>query len=278
MEIRVWGARGSIPTPSAENLGYGGNTACVEVIVGGGESFIFDAGTGIRNLGLALLHAPPRAHIHLFLTHFHWDRLQGLPFFPPLYDPSRTVTFHSSRPVDELEEILRAQMVAPYFPIFFDNLPSTIRFERIGEKPVAFGSTHISSFALHHPQGSSGYRVDSSGACFVYATDHEHGNEEADTRLRGAAHGADVLFYDSQFTPGEYPAHRGWGHGTWLEGTRVAQDAGVKQLVMFHHDPGHDDGQVDAMLALARERFPDTLAASEGTSIHVPALAHAVSS
>ena len=240
------------------------------MIVEGEESFIFDAGTGIRNLGLAMLQAPPRTHIHVFLTHFHWDHLQGLPFFPPLYDPSKTVTFHSSRPVGELEAILRAQMVAPYFPIFFDNLPATVCFAHVGEAPVDFGSARIKSFPLHHPQGSSGYHVESGEGCFVYATDHEHGQAEADARLRQVARGADVLFYDSQFTPGEYPSHRGWGHGTWLEATKVAIDAEVKRLVLFHHDPGHDDRQIDAMVEQARAQFPASEAATEGASIHVP--------
>ena len=162
IQIRVWGARGSIPTPAAENLEYGGNTSCVEVTVDNGERFIFDAGTGIRNLGLAHLGSS-QALIHLFLTHFHWDHLQGLPFFPPLYDPSKTIIFHSSRPVEELEAILRAQMVSPYFPILFDKLPSKVLFAHQGETAVEFGATRICSFPLNHPQGSSGYRIDSGG-------------------------------------------------------------------------------------------------------------------
>ncbi len=274
MEIRVWGARGSIPTPTAENLGYGGNTSCVEAILSTGESFIFDAGTGIRNLGIAQLAAlTKRSHIHLFLTHFHWDHLQGLPFFPPLYDPSKTITFHSARPIEELKEILRAQMVSPYFPIMFDKLPSTIRFEHVGETALDFGPARICSFPLNHPQGAHGYRVETAGASFVYATDHEHGDHAADAVLRRAAQNADVLFYDAQFTPGEYPSHRGWGHGTWLEGTCVAKDAGVKRLVLFHHDPGHNDRQIDSMLALAQQQFPLTMAASEGSTIPVGAAA-----
>jgi phosphoribosyl 1,2-cyclic phosphodiesterase len=270
IQARIWGARGSVPTPLPSTCRYGGNTACVELDFSNKQRIILDAGTGIRSLGIALArsHAPARDY-HIFLSHFHWDHLQGLPFFPPIYNPASTITFYSSRRPEELREILHRQMVTPYFPVLFDDLAASMRFIEICEQPLVLGEVEISSFELTHPQGAHGYRVSHRDRTVVYATDHEHGEREADRRLLHAARGADVLFYDAQFTPEEYQSHRGWGHGTWLEAVRVGAKAGVKQLVLFHHDPGHDDLQIDRMLEDARSHFPDTVAAMEGDTISV---------
>ena len=268
MQVRLWGVRGSIPTPFAENLGYGGNTPCVEVSLPSGECFIFDAGTGIRNLGIDLLkNRCPCDSLNLFLTHFHWDHLQGLPFFLPLYGKANTVTFHSARPVAQLREILRGQMATPYFPVHFDLLAAEMQFAQITSHAKDFGDVKISSFALTHPEGANGYRISTAGATIVYATDHEHGITAADERLLEAARGADILIYDAQFTPEEYPTHSGWGHGTWLEAVKVAQRAHVKQLVLFHHDPGHDDELMAQIVDRARAYFPGTVAGIEGMTL-----------
>jgi hypothetical protein len=145
----------------------------------------------------------------------------------------------------------------------------TMEFAQVTESPMCFSEACISAFALTHPQGSSGYRIEFGDATFVYATDHEHGEPAADNRLCQAAQGADVLFYDTHFSPEEYLNHQGWGHGTWLEGTCVAREAGVKQLVLFHHDPGHDDAQIDTLLDEAHTCFPNTIAAAEGLVIEL---------
>jgi phosphoribosyl 1,2-cyclic phosphodiesterase len=271
MEVRIWGARGSVPTPAAENLRVGGNTACVEVKAAGGESFIFDAGTGIRNLGLArAAHPDQQRDLHIFLTHFHWDHLQGLPFFTPLYSAENTITFHSAWPAGHLRNVLSGQMTNPYFPVRFDLLAAKMNFAQIEAAPACFGDVEIASFKLHHPGGACGYTIDTAGARVVYATDHEHGYASADARVLAAARGADVLIYDAQFTPEEYPAHQGWGHSTWLEATRIAATAGVKQLVLFHHDPGHTDDDMQSILDQARREFPNTSLAIEGTMIAAP--------
>jgi len=271
MEVRIWGARGSVPTPAAENLRVGGNTACVEVKVASGESFIFDAGTGIRNLGLAhAMHAQQQRDLHIFLTHFHWDHLQGLPFFTPLYSAENTITFHSACSAEHLRNVLSGQMTNPYFPVRFDLLAAKMNFEQIEGAPVRFGNVEIASFKLHHPGGACGYTIDTGGSRVVYATDHEHGYASADARLMAAARGADVLIYDAQFTPVEYPTHKGWGHSTWLEATRVAAVAGVKQLVLFHHDPGHTDDAMLSILDQARKEFPNTSLAIEGAVFVAP--------
>lgn len=270
IEVRIWGARGSVPTPTAENLRVGGNTSCIELRLATGERFIFDAGTGIRNLGLHEFHIPEQSHdLNIFLTHFHWDHLQGLPFFTPLYSAQNTITFHSACTAEELNRILAAQMSNPYFPVRFDLVAATMNFEQICASPIPFGNAKIASVALHHPGGACGYIIEADGARVVYATDHEHGEEEADERLIAAAKDADVLIYDSQFTPEEYGSHIGWGHSTWLEATRIAAAANAKQLILFHHDPGHSDETMFSILEQARDVFPNTDLAIEGMTLSV---------
>ncbi len=275
MKLRFWGARGSIPTPVPANLGHGGNTACLEVILPGGKSFIFDGGTGMRELGIQLARthaAAPQAasqSLHVFLTHFHWDHVQGIPFFAPLYAPGNHITFHSSHPEEQLRNTLSGQMATPYFPVPFESLAAKMSFGRVGSDPVRFGDLQVSTFPLNHPQGASGYRIESDGAVLVYASDLEHGQPKFDAILRQAAQGADVLVYDAQFTPEEYQHHIGWGHSTWLEATRVAKDTGVKKLILFHHDPAHDDAFLDGIVEQARRHFPTTIAAREGICVSI---------
>lgn len=269
-QVRVWGARGSVPITAPGTQRYGGSTPCLELTFCGNQRIILDAGTGIQNLGRELITTKsPDLDFHVFLSHFHWDHLQGLPFFPPLYNPAVTVTFYSCRPPDQLREILHGQMVTPYFPILFEDLPASMRFVQLDERPFQLGVVEISTFALNHPQGAHGFKLSSEGKTVVYATDHEHGEAAADLRLLQAARGADILFYDAQFTPEEYLSHRGWGHGTWLEAARVGLEAEVKQLVLFHHDPAHDDLKIEAMVERANAIFPRTTAAAEGETIRI---------
>jgi phosphoribosyl 1,2-cyclic phosphodiesterase len=271
LQLRFWGVRGSIPTPAAENMKYGGNTACLEVRTPSGESLIFDGGTGIRPLSMQMVaEGRPVRRTNIFLTHFHWDHLQGLPFFAPLYDENNHVVFHSSHPVAHLRDVLAGQMATPYFPMQFERLGSRMHFSQVHAEPEDFGGVSVSCFPLHHPQGASGYRIACGAAVIVYASDHEHGNAEVDRGLRDVARGADVLVYDAQFTPEEYAARQGWGHSTWLEATRVARDAGVKQLVLFHHDPNHDDAMMEHILEDAGKHFGNTSLAREGQRLFLP--------
>jgi len=270
MEVRIWGARGSIPTPVPENLEHGGNTACIEVRLPNGESYIFDGGTGIRDLGLHLGETRSGAlNLNVFLTHFHWDHLQGLPFFAPLYSSANQVTFHSSHPARHLRDVLGGQMSAPYFPVNFELLQAKRRFAHVGREPVQFGELSVQSFPLHHPQGASGYRICYRDRVLVYATDLEHGHRELDQVLRDAAKEADVLLFDAQFTPNEYRERHGWGHSTWLEATHVARDCGARELVLFHHDPSHNDAAMHRIVEDARREFKATSAAWQGRVIAV---------
>jgi len=270
LKVRIWGTRGSYPTPVAANLGHGGNTACIQVEVPNGDTILFDSGTGIHQLGRELAAQPgvPRP-IHIFFTHFHWDHIQGLLGFAPLFSPRNTLTFYSSHSSYHLRHVLHGQMVSPYFPIEFDFLSSTRTFVQVAPEGISLGDLSISPFALHHPGGATGYRISRNGSVVVYATDHEHGNAPADATLLHAAHNADVLIYDAQYTPEAYTSHIGWGHSTWLEATKLARRAHVKQLVLFHHDPNHDDATMAQIVAQAREHFPNTIAATEGTTLDI---------
>ena len=266
MRVRFWGVRGSIPTPQSENLEFGGNTACVEIRVPSGEALIFDGGTGIRDLGLLLSREFPEDALDLkvFLTHFHWDHIQGIPFFTPLYSKRNRVTFHGHGEQGHPERMLGGQMQAPYFPVGLELAAAQKDYVKVGPLPVVVGSTSIQPFPLNHPQGAVGYRVERAGAVVVYATDLEHGHPRLDTVLREYARDADILIYDAQYTPEEYETHKGWGHSTWLEATRVAEECNVKQLILFHHDPSHDLRITREIVRDAREHFPATIAAKEG--------------
>jgi len=271
MLVRFWGVRGSIPTPCAQNMGSGGNTSCLELRLPGGEVVIVDGGTGVRPLGAALIKEAngKSSDLHLFLTHFHWDHIQGLPFFQPLYSKENRVTFYSMKSPEETSETLEGQMSVPYFPVDFRFLPAQRRFVDISQQPVHFGETTVTSFPLNHPQGCLGYSFTNGNRKIVFASDLEHGVPEFDSRLVEVAKDADILIYDAQFTPEEYEHRQGWGHSTWLEATKVAKQAKVKKLLLFHHDPTHDDETLRSILSNARQEFPETYMATEGETIAV---------
>ncbi len=262
--LKLWGVRGSVPTTVPQNQAIGGNTPCMQIVTPSDELLIFDGGTGIRALGkeIVALATPPKA-IHIFITHFHWDHIQGLPYFVPLFIPGQKVIFHSAHTPARLEQVLAAQMQSPYFPLEFHQLESSIEFRQTSAHPQHFGDLTVSSFPLNHPQGSVGFRIAHPDKVAIYATDHEHGVPEADLALRTISANADILVYDAQYLPSEYESRRGWGHSSWLEGTRAARDAGIKHLLLFHHDPDRDDDAVTAMIDEARAEFPGTLAAHE---------------
>jgi len=267
-QVKFWGVRGSTPTPERENLRFGGNTSCVEVRYGD-QILILDAGSGIRNLGLSLL-AERRQDLKMdvLLTHFHWDHIQGIPFFPPLFLEEAELHFFTSVTLAPLRERLEGQMARPYFPVSLERLRAPRTFTEV-DGFMQRGDLRITLFPLHHPQGATGYRVESPAGVVVYATDVEHGNKELDRVLREHAEGADILIHDAQYTPEEYAQSRGWGHSTWLEATKVAQDAKVKRLILFHHDPARTDAQNDILQDNARRRFENTDGAAEGCAITI---------
>lgn len=271
MRIKFWGVRGSTPTPQAENLRYGGNTSCVEVRLGD-QIYIFDCGTGFRVLGHELereFGARPFS-AHVFVSHFHWDHIQGMPFFRPLYNsPNSEFIFHSPRRTRGLEQVFAEQMASPYFPVNLDQMKAKRDFYDIqnGCLPMDDG-IRIKTAWLNHPQGCMGFRIETKAGVLVYATDNEPGDPEFDKAVRKLAEGADVLIYDAQYLPEEYLARRvGWGHSHWREAVNVVMESGAKELILYHHDPDHTDAIVDEVVQKARSYYPTVRAAAEGMEI-----------
>jgi phosphoribosyl 1,2-cyclic phosphodiesterase len=265
MRLTFWGVRGSVATPNPENLGYGGNTSCIEITTPENERIIVDAGTGIRNLGrhLSEQSGSQSMAVHLFLTHFHWDHLQGLPFFSPLFQPGNNIAVYSFPPAEQICERLALQMSSPFFTVDFNDVGAARTFHQIEKSPIQLGNLSLTAFPLNHPQGACGYRIESRGASIVVATDVEHGHPELDKVLRQHAEGADILIYDAHYTAADYLEHQGWGHSTPTEAARVAADAGVKQLILFHHHPMHDDAKMDEIVNQTRGLFENCIAARE---------------
>jgi phosphoribosyl 1,2-cyclic phosphodiesterase len=270
MRVRFWGVRGSIAAAGPETAQVGGNTSCVEVRVGDGEDetlLIFDAGTGLRRLGESL-RGPLEAH--LFLSHLHWDHIQGFPFFGPAYAPGNRIRLYAPErcaPNGDVRAALDAQMRAPHFPVGLDAMRAELAFGAVaaGAEVKLGAAVTVQAAAAKHPNGCLAYRVTAGGRSVVYATDTEHdASGRLDRQLLELARGADVLIYDAQYTADEYAGKRGWGHSTAEEGARLAEAAGVSQLVLYHHDPTHDDWQIARIEAATRARFPHTVAAREG--------------
>jgi phosphoribosyl 1,2-cyclic phosphodiesterase len=276
MRIKFWGVRGSTPAPQPENMRYGGNTSCVEVRVGE-NIYIFDCGTGFRTLGRALHREyngrPLSAHV--FVSHFHWDHIQGLPFFEPLYDNRQNIfEFHCSSRKRSLKQVFEEQMSAPYFPVGLNEMRAQQHFYELDESGLELDNIRLRTMWLNHPQGCMGFRLETKDGVMVYATDNEPGDTTFDKNVRQLAAGADVLIYDAQYLPDEYEARRrGWGHSHWREAVNVAMESDAKELVLFHHDPDHDDACIDKIVQEARNYYPRVRAAAEGMQIALRASA-----
>lgn len=270
MVLHFWGVRGSTPTPQKHYLRYGGNTSCVDLRTRDGL-YVFDCGTGFRLLGRKLLaergSRPIEARV--FLSHYHWDHIQGIPFFAPLYSRANRFVFHSfASPATDVQHALEDQMVTPYFPVKMEAMRARRDFRVIGEETRRYGDLRITTRRLNHPQGCLGYRIEYRGKTIVYATDNEPGDPRSDQNVRALAQGADIFIYDSQYTPHEYASgKKSWGHSTWQEAVNIAREAEVKKLVLFHHDPDHSDAKIDAIQRQARRRFRRTVAAREGLTV-----------
>ena len=273
--IRFWGVRGSVPVPGRGTVRYGGNTACVEIRADD-ELIILDAGSGIRELGLSLqkeFGANP-IKVSLLISHPHWDHIQGFPFFIPFYNDKNRIRVFGYDSVDSgLREILIGQMATPFFPIALYNLPGKIQFESLDQTDFNIGQVRIVARRVNHPGVCLGYRVVTSKGSICYLPDHEpyesltvHAAESSGisaeeikqralterAALMEFLRDADVLIIDSQYTDDEYRSHVGWGHGSISTAVSQAKDAHVRKLVLFHHDPRHDDEMIDRMVESAR--------------------------
>ncbi len=269
MRVKFWGTRGSIPTPEPSCIKYGGDTPCVE-IRSGDTLLILDAGTGIRKLGASLIKDTSfNGKGYIFLTHSHWDHIQGFPFFRPAFVPGNEFFIHGAFKADKrLQDALRGQMGSIYFPITMSDMPSSFHFVELLEQDVMAGNLMVRARALNHPGGCFGYRITDGKHTVAYCTDTEPYPDKVDEKVLELARGADVFIYDAQFTPEEYvKSHRGWGHSTWQEGIKIAHEANVRKYVLFHHDPYHDDRFIDNIVKEAKVFFPNTVAASRDMEI-----------
>ena len=265
LRLVVRGARGSMSVSGPQYARYGGNTTSFHVDLGGNDHLVIDAGTGLRPLEHSLGPGPHRFTI--FLTHYHWDHIQGLPMFTLLHDPSATFRFvgatHGGK---DVATALKGAIGHPWFPVFLADCASSIEYLAVEEK-MDIGPVTVRSIPLHHPQGVTGYRLDGTGDSVVIATDHEAGDAGIDAALAELATGATTLVHDAQYSDREYAARTGWGHSTPDGAVDAAQAAGVRRLVITSHDPDHSDGQVDELVTRARIRFPLTTGAYEGMTI-----------
>ena len=267
--VRFFGVRGSIPSPGNSTVRVGGNTACVEVRLGG-QVIVLDGGSGLRQLGAAS-GAPLQAT--LLFGHLHWDHIQGVPFFGPLFHPQTRLTMVGP---DGLRGALCAQMSRPSFPVTLAELPAQLRCESLAPGArFALGEVGVATAPLRHPGGGLAFRLEWRDLSVVYACDTEPPPEDLDEALCELARGADLLIHDAQYLPEEYPAMVGWGHSTFATAAALAAAAGVRRLVLTHHDPARDDLAVARLERRARRLFPDVMAAREGQVLTLRAAAAA---
>ncbi|MCR9221437.1 MAG: MBL fold metallo-hydrolase [Alphaproteobacteria bacterium] len=264
--VRFWGTRGSIACAGPETLRYGGNTSCLEVMCGD-RRLIFDAGTGLRKLGQAMAQEGPQ-EVDLYLTHTHLDHIIGLPFFAPFHIPGFTSRLHAGHllPDRTLHGVLKDMMQAPLFPVPPETFRANVSFTDFEAGDVlnpAPGVT-LRTAPLNHPNSAVGYRIEFDGRAICYITDTEHFEGRRDETVVELVRDAELMVYDATYTDAEYPRYRGFGHSTWEEGCRVADAAGVKTLVLFHHEPSHNDERMDEIAEAAAEARPGTVTAREG--------------
>jgi len=270
MELEFWGVRGTIPVSGRGKNKYGGHTPCATLIGSSGETIIVDAGTGIRELGDKLIKERRERPLplSLLLTHFHLDHIMGLPFFAPLFSAETVITFYAMSSPRETEKYLSTLIASPFFPKDFGETKATKLFKKVEEQSFALGRVLVSHCPLHHPQGSIAYKFQEKEKSIVFATDTENPLGGIDERLVSFVQGASIFIYDATFTPEEYETGRkGWGHSTWLEGTKIAKEAKVSDLCLSHFNPDHSDRKIDRMVSLAKKEFPQTFAAREGLKI-----------
>ena len=278
MKLKFYGTRGSIPICDTGFQKFGGNTTCLQITFTDTNSIaIIDAGTGLRNLGKDLRAiGHKQEQIVIVFTHFHWDHIQGFPFFAPAYDPSQKITLLTlgrDQTVTDLREIFQVQMQAEYFPLQLDQMGAKFEFLQIADASRHFTiysnvPTIVTAQKHNHPGGAYSFRIERNGKVLVVCTDVEHG-EQIDPRLVELSRGADLLVHDAQYTAEELEKRRGFGHSSFDQAMQVAEMAGVKRLALTHHDPEHDDDFLDRIEKLCQERFSNTVLARERMEISI---------
>jgi phosphoribosyl 1,2-cyclic phosphodiesterase len=293
MKVRFWGVRGSIPAPGPETVYYGGNTTCIEVSLPDGYTIILDAGTGIRPLGLELMRETP-VKCAICISHTHWDHIQGLPFFVPLFVPGNEIDLYGAfDPVyqKDLQSILSQQMEYCYFPVRELDLKAKIEYHTMHEgDSIQLGPATITNVLMNHPVLTYGYRIDCNGKSLFFSGDHEPPHNiytQEDTfyseysqlinnkveQICELARGVDLFIVDAQYTEPELVHKRGWGHGTYASGLAMARRAKAKKIIFTHHDPTRSDDALDhigaKLVEQARDNDPPMLIAREGLEINL---------
>lgn len=291
MKVKMWGVRGSIPSPGPRTVRYGGNTTCIEVRSDDDSLIILDAGTGIFPLAQTLLACLP-VTANIFITHTHWDHIQGLPFFVPLYIPGNKVRIHGAYDIvamEGIQKVMDVQLQYSYFPIREAELKAGIEYETltVGEA-VAIGDAQVTPVLMNHPVTDLGYRIACNGKSMFFTGDHEpwlniyaaddpeHADYQAmidqrQAELDAAIGPVDLLICDAAYTLAEYPPKVGWGHGTFDHAIAMARRTGAKRLLCTHHEPTRNDDDLERVFAEALARHPDpgceVLLAREGMEI-----------
>jgi phosphoribosyl 1,2-cyclic phosphodiesterase len=288
LRLRFWGTRGSVPSPGPATVRYGGNTPCIEVRTDTDWLIILDAGTGIRDLGRSLVASSNGNGIaaDIFLTHAHWDHIQGIPFFAPIFHQGNRFTIWGSTALEKnLGRVIREQMSPVVFPVPFDALGADVRFSDVTEGQHSGSGYMVKTFPVRHPGGALGYRFwgrNEADSSFVYISDNEMGAAEKypsqpqwDADMVRFVAGAKTLIHDATYTAEEYEKHRGWGHSTYDDALTLALAAGVEQLVLFHHRPERSDEELDRCVAhcqavvASRGSGLTVIAAAEGMTLTV---------
>ena len=266
LRTKFWGVRGSIACPGPNTVRYGGNTSCVEVRCGE-NLLIFDAGTGIRGLAADLKVGGP-VDANLFLTHTHLDHVCGLPFFEPLFESDTKLKIWGGHlsPERPIREVIASLMMDPLWPVQLEDMKAEIIFcdFSAGDKLEPAVGVSVQTVALNHPNGATGYRVNYGGKSVCYITDTEHFPDRMDEGILGLVKNADILIYDSTYTPHDYANRVGWGHSTWEEGVKLAERAGVERFIVFHHNPAHNDDDMDLISREVRAVMANAMVAEEG--------------
>ena len=265
--VRFWGVRGSLPTPGPATVRYGGNTLCLELRCGP-HLLILDAGSGLRELGVVLAASGTTVDADILLSHTHLDHICGLPFFRPMFSSTARLRFWGGHltPPDGIAEALRRSWRAPLMPDLDAAFRADLSFQdfKAGHTLSLHPGLSVGTVALNHPGVSIGYRIEWAGSSVCYITDNEHPAHGFDQNLLRFVAGTDILIYDASFTDDEYKSRTGWGHSTWRAAADLADAASVGQLVLFHHDPGHDDSAMDEIARAVAARRPGSLTAMEG--------------
>jgi phosphoribosyl 1,2-cyclic phosphodiesterase len=267
--VRFWGVRGSIACPGPDTAIYGGNTPCIEIRCGS-DLLVFDAGTGLRELGKSIATAGI-TDVDLFLSHTHVDHIIGFPFFCYAFKPENALRVWSGH-LDggrTTESVLRQFMSEPLFPVPVDIFGADVSYRDFsaGETLTPRDGVTLRTAALNHPQNATGYRVEFAGKSICYVTDTEHFEDGPDRNILGLIDGADIVIYDSMFSDAEYPDYKGWGHSTWEEGARLCEAANVGTFVVFHHLPDRTDADLDVLAQAVDRMRAGSVVAREGMTL-----------